>query len=51
MSFFIKMLPFGIIGAAVGSGSFNVFDWQWWAWTIPLNLSIIVRDNWIRAED
>lgn len=33
-----------LIGAAIGSGTFTVFDWRWWAWDLAILASITARD-------
>ena len=39
-----KYSVFLVVGLVVGSGSFGLGDWQWWALVIVTNLAIFVRD-------
>ena len=44
IAWFLNLLPFAIIGGALGLGSFSILDWQWWAWDLSIVGSIILRD-------
>jgi hypothetical protein len=50
MKTILVYLPFVLIGAAIGAGDYNIYNWEWWAWDISILASIFARDVVIGAQ-
>ena len=38
-----QYLVFGLLGALLNAGGFEVSSWRWWAWMLSMSASIYLR--------